>query len=227
MEYNKKKFSNNSKLFIILFQIVLLFNIIKTQTNECSKQTPFLISDECKNSCTKEEYDSKVCILNNNIIKSQNLTNIIYLGDFKFRYVNFASYSNGDMVLETTSYPELNKRIFYGLSQNGWPFFKSEINGEETETPFYFKTIYNESKFESENSVIMHSTNGNEYYLSLSKLECYTELFDFKNDEFFSKPTTQFSSYVIVNSLRHSFFPLSTKNTGKLDFAPVLFCWKL
>ena len=221
MVYNQNRFTNNSKFFFQIYQIFFLINIIKSQANECEKQKPFFKSNECTNLCTKEEYDSKFCILTNHIIKSQNLTNIIYIGDFKFRYVNFASYSNGDMVFETTSNSELNKRIFYGLKQNGRPLFKDKNNGDEI--PFYSKKTNNEAKFESESLVIKHSLNGKEYYLSISKEDCYTELFDFENDEYFSKTTSLFVSFLNVESLRHSFFPLSTKNTGNNYY--YMFCF--
>ena len=68
------------------------------------------------------------------IIKTQNeITNIIWIGDIDFRYINFATFSNGDMIIETTSYPFNAKRMFYGLKQNGEYFFN--VNGKST--PFY------------------------------------------------------------------------------------------
>ena len=67
------------------------------------------------------------------IIKAKNLTNIIWIGDKDFRYVNFAKLSNGDMVIETTSFPGNYKRMFYGLKNNGEYYFKE--NGKTT--PFY------------------------------------------------------------------------------------------
>ena len=60
---------------------------------------------------------------------SNNLTNIINIEKEYFRYVNFATYSNGDMVFLTSSYnyfdnPYKKERIFYGLKKNGRPLFK-------------------------------------------------------------------------------------------------------
>ena len=39
------------------------------------------------------------------INKAQKITRIINIGDLNYRYMDFASYSNGDMVVETTSFP--------------------------------------------------------------------------------------------------------------------------
>ena len=44
-------------------------------------------------------------------------TNLIEVGEKNFRYLTFASYSNGDMILSITAYPKNQKRIFYGLKK--------------------------------------------------------------------------------------------------------------
>ena len=59
-------------------------------------------------------------------INSTNLTNIINAGPEYFRYLNFANYSNGDMVFLTNSFKQndiiQNTRIFYGLTKKGGLF---------------------------------------------------------------------------------------------------------
>ena len=67
------------------------------------------------------------------IDKTKWLNNIIIIGDRKYVYVNFGLFSTGDIVVETTGYPLLPKRMFYGLKQNGRPFFGND--------PYYYKTI--------------------------------------------------------------------------------------
>ena len=39
------------------------------------------------------------------IDKNQIINRIIFIGNLSYRYMNFASYSNGDMVVETTCFP--------------------------------------------------------------------------------------------------------------------------
>ena len=58
------------------------------------------------------------------IIKTQWFNNIIRIGDKDFRYVNFANYSNGDIIVETTSCPGNSKRMLYGIKSNGRPYYK-------------------------------------------------------------------------------------------------------
>ena len=57
------------------------------------------------------------------LVKPQEITSVVWIGDKDFRYVNFANYSNGDMVVETTAKPASSNRMFYGLKQNGDYFF--------------------------------------------------------------------------------------------------------
>ncbi len=54
----------------------------------------------------------------NNII-----TNIILVGDKYSKYINFATYSNRDIIIEISTYPGNSKRYFYGLKNDGREFF--------------------------------------------------------------------------------------------------------
>ena len=78
------------------------------------------------------DFDEKKCEIDNEIVKTQWLNNIIWIGDKDFRYVNFATYSNGDMIVETTSNPGNSKRMFYAIKKNGRSFFKSKTQNIKT-----------------------------------------------------------------------------------------------
>ena len=79
------------------------------------------------------------CLISNNtIITSQWLNNIICIGDNDYKYVNFANFANGDMVVEITSMPEALKRYFFGIKGDGKPLFKNgkyhasiEVSGQD------------------------------------------------------------------------------------------------
>ena len=76
----------------------------------------------------RREYKNQNFSVANETIKTQLITNIIWIGDKGFRYINFANYSNGDMIIETTSNPGNSKRMFYGLKNNGEYLFKQKEN---------------------------------------------------------------------------------------------------
>ena len=206
------------KIFTKLFQIFLLFFKIKseiTQITECPRDLPILISNDCKlEYCEKSQFDSNYCQIKNSTVKTQWLNNINVISDRNYRYINIASSSNGDMIIGTTSYPGTTKRIFYGLKQNGRPFFKDKETNEETF--HYSKEVvgedYSEGKYESESIIIKHSNTGKEYFLSVSKMSCYAEMFDLDNDEVHFHPSYYFAAGLFIVSIRNTFFSFATQN---------------
>lgn len=112
-----------TNIFYIIL-ILFLFHNINSEIKQCSKETPILMSGECiLDYCPN---DSSGCIIANPTIKTQWLNKVIVFGDLKYRYINFATYENGDMVVEATDYPDTKKRMFFGISQNGRPFFTKD-----------------------------------------------------------------------------------------------------
>ena len=182
--------AKNFCIIIILF--FLLFHFI---LNECDRDTPIKLPDgSCvMKYCTKEEYESEKCILDNPIIKTQYLNNIIKIGEPKFRYLNFIQFSNGDMIFGASSYPANNTRFFYGLKSNGRYYFKKNNNSEET--PFKCLISDNEDgkKYESANSILI--SDGKEYLISIGRVGTYTELFDFENSKIISRKTEDLIGY--------------------------------
>ena len=198
------------KIFL-LYKLIFFYINIKPAASECPRDQPISISGECKlEYCTKNQFESKYCIINNSYAKTKWINNLIFIGELYFRYINFATYSEGHLVLETTCYPVNPKRMFFGIKQNGRPFFTNKTNNEETF--YYSKTLdsENEKSLESKVFIIKESTdNGKEYFLSLSKLECNAELFDFDNDIVYKKTISDFTTLSSIFSLRHAFFSFS------------------
>ena len=110
------------QLFIFLLQI---YKIINT---ECPKETPISLSNGLcvLKYCTKEEFKNGTCTISNDTIKTQWLTNIIWIGKETYRYVNMANYSNGDFIIATTAYEGDSERMFYGLKKNGEYLFEED-----------------------------------------------------------------------------------------------------
>jgi hypothetical protein len=150
---------------ILLF---LLFHIIIME--DCEREFPIKLSNgECVlQYCTKEDYESKECTINNTIIRTQFPNNIIIVGEISFRYLNFMTFSNKDMVFETSSYPMNNKRIFYGLKQNGRYYFKK--NNSEEETPFNYLIADKEEEGKLESINYNIKIKKKEYIISIGRL---------------------------------------------------------
>ena len=124
-----KKYKKSNSLF--LFNLIFFLHIIKAEIPECSKDQPILISGQCKlKYCTKNQFDLKQCILNNNIVKTQWINNLIIFGDNSYRYLSYATFSNDDIVIESACYPFKQKRMFYGLKVDGRPLFINKTNNK-------------------------------------------------------------------------------------------------
>ena len=176
-------------LHLLGYLIMLLCNV-EIILFECPIELPILLQNNtcALLNCSESDFETKYCQINNTQIKTQWITNIIIIGDLDFRYINFGTFSNGDFVVGTTACPRSNKRMFYGLKNNGRGFFKN--NSKETE--FYWFQAENEEqsgkKYEAE--LVIAKLNegddkGKEYIVSLSKAETYAELYDFENDELY------------------------------------------
>ena len=214
-------YKKSSKFLLLLIKILFFIKSIEAEITECPRDKPISKLNDCKlDYCSKAQFDSKDCEIKNSIIETQWLNNIIVIGDQSYRYINFGTYSNGDMVIESTCYPGKTKRMFYGLKQNGRPFFINKNNNEET--PYYSVNVEGQDEllgnFEAEGIIIKDSNNGKEYFFSVSKLGCYAEIFDFDNDKVYYKKVSVFSSYLYVNSLRNSLFSFPTTDLNYYYF---------
>ena len=200
------------KIFNILFLLLFIFKIIESQNLECGKNEPFLKSNRCTSEpCPKEGLNSNDCIINNKMIKTQWLNNIILIGGLGFRYLYFANYSNGDMVIGIASNPIKPERVFFGLTHDGKPLFK------ENEEEKFFKSINitddNYQQYEGEGFIIKSNfaeTYGKEYFFMVSKVGCNAEIFDFTNNRAYAKTSSSFTGLVYLYSNRNGFVSLES-----------------
>ena len=156
-------------------------------------------------------YINIIIIIN---IRTQELNNIFNIGKKDYLYVNFASYSNGDMILETTTGNQNdNNRLFYGFKSNGRGYFKNEINYSiDINQP----TSPKREKYQSENIVIKEANNkinNKEYLISIPKEITYVEIYDFENNKVFQKRIETFTGLDKITSFRHSSISLRYNNS--------------
>ena len=216
--YNNDQIKNKTFYFLLL---LLFFKIIATQIiggGRLPTTTP----------TTKKRVDTENLIIYISKFRQFNstkvidethlLNNIRILGHHPYRYISFGTFSSGDMLVETTSCQGSTIRVFYGLSQNGRPFFKNKTNSEETH--FYsINTSTTNGQCEIESSIIKSSEPenfGKEYFFSLTKSDGYAELFDFDNEIAHSKLLTEFTNNMGIKSIRHAI--VSMYNTDLDNF---------
>ena len=95
------------KLYLLYFLLIIKYILCDCVRNEIGQ-----ISEEIK--------------------RMQYFSSIIQIGDENARYINFANFSNGTMIIEVSYFPVNNKRTFFGLNADGSYFFEKESNHQYT-----------------------------------------------------------------------------------------------
>ena len=185
------------KLLFLLSKIILIFILIDyTKNKEClDRNNPILFTstNECVlRYCTEKEFESNICI-KNKYLEVQWLNKIIKFGDKNSRFTKIAKYDNEDIIFFSAVPSGNTSPFFYGLKENGRPFF----NEDGKETPYYSleKTLTNIEDptlleyDDGEILIIKMGDNNEEYMLNVGKKDKFTELYDFKNKKVYLKQT--------------------------------------
>ena len=182
------------------FEIFILLNVFFLKTfvlnNECDRDTPILTENGCElKYCSNEKFTSLECSVNNTIIKTQWLNNIILFDFDKLRYGSFTINSKGDMIFECST--NGNIRVIYWLNKDGSFYFENE-NGEKIPTKIIIVNNGDENPTRYESSIMLVSINNDkEYLLSIPIYKCSVELYDLENNEVSFVPTLDFTNYLI------------------------------
>ena len=189
--------------FIFLFSVFFL-NIFITHCEDCEKDTPILTSTGCKMQyCTKSEFDSGDSSINNTIIKTQWLNDIILFDfDKNIRYGSFTINSKGDMIYEC-SVKNTAIRLFYWIKRDGSFHFKND-NGETIPTKIIILPngdIF-PKRFESQIIFVLANDNSErENLISISLWEGSTEYYNFENMDYSFFLSINFTNYDIHSQI--------------------------
>ena len=185
---------------IFIFSIILPLSFCK-----CDLDTPINKNGVCNLTyCTEDEFKDGICSIDNDIIKTQWLNNIILFNDYKYRFCCFSINSKGDMIAEYSTEEKNGIRLFYGLKQDGNYFFK---NSNDINFPTKIITIKDKDgnfsiRYESNSLFVSvnNITDTNEYLIGISLYYGNVELFNFEsNNESFIE-TQDFTGYVIYST---------------------------
>ena len=205
------KFILFKKRFFIstLVYLSFLFHLSKSNDFSCNKTHPILKNDECLSIyCSEEEFNSSICIINNEIIKTQWLTNIMAISGTDYRHIHPFLTSKEDLIIQTTSLLGTSERNFYGITREGRYYF---TDSEEKESPYFsinaMKTdsIENIYKYDGTAFAVQLEYDENDYFFSIGTYGACAELIDYK-----SKTITRILSenfyYVTIVSEKSSTF---------------------
>ena len=169
-----KAFLKNMSLIIFL----IFSNLFLVTLKECYKTEPILKGGSCQLTyCKESQFKTNECSINNAIIKTQWLNNVIRISNNLYRYINVISNKNGDMFIETSPVSSAQNRNFYGLKTNGRPYFQN------IELPFYALEELSVGLKRDYSELFNIVLSNNEEYLMSISIDGYVEIYDFDNNQ--------------------------------------------
>ena len=167
----------NYIIIVFLFQLIIILYNINFCSN-CNITHPIRKFGECiSTGCSIYEFKDNVCIIENDIIKTQLLTNIIIYTREGIAYANLATTPDNNLMC-ISSYLGLDTTEFlYGLKSNGRDYFFID----NKETPF---NEINSLNYRNEGVIygIKLSGGNKEYIIAFGDNYACFQLFDFENN---------------------------------------------
>ena len=169
--------------------IIFVYNLETIISSSCNYTHPIKKGDICTiGECSKEDFDSNICTIENDIIKDQWFSSIILFTEKNINYATLVTTPNGDLIC-TSTYSSLTKKYYYGIKKNGRPYFL--IDNKET----YFATS-DSNKARNEGNIyaikLSGSTDNKEYVIAFGNNDSNFELYDFDNNDVYYKETKSF-----------------------------------
>ena len=216
MKENKQNKKNKINFFFhsLLSKFIFLLNIIKI-CGLCDKDAPLLKDGFCQSYCTRNEINTGVCQIENEIIKTQWMDNTIYFTDGT-HYINLLNTQKDILIILLSEFPGSNKRYFYALDQEGRGYFNQ--NGEQV----YQKVISISStstitRYESFSFLIKlkEKTQSKEYIMDIGKEPQLLQIYDFEQSKITAKDISQvFTKISRVHLFLGAFTPLNDSSSN-------------
>ena len=197
------KLKNLSNTFYFLLNLISFLYNIKFCSN-CDIANPIKKNDECINvGCTIEEFKSNICTIENDIIKTQWITQLIIFSEYGVSYSTLATTPNNDLICISSHYSTSNtKQYFYALKNNGRSYFLKD----NEETPF---NEVDSGTQRNEGNIFGINLNGGdkEYIIGYGNNFAYFELYDFEdNNRVYNKEGKSFFETGFINFRKGSIF---------------------
>ena len=201
---NSKK---KDKIFI--FKIFLFLNIIHYGIFETcnNRDIPYLLNGVCVESCGEDNSNS--CILDNEIIKTQYLNNIIYIENINIEFYNIEVSENNNLYFFLSEYPQSNVRTIYMLNNKGYGLLNEN-------DPIYNNNINDPSgigRYEADIFTfrLLSDTDDKEYLISITKCDQLMEIYDFGANKVYFTRTMDFFDIIAIYTIIGTHIKLKNK----------------
>ena len=84
--------------------IYIFYNFLNLVICICDKDNTKKKNNNCQSIyCTENEFQNNICLIDNDIIKTQWLNNFIDFKEYRYRYTNMLTNEDGDLILFSSS----------------------------------------------------------------------------------------------------------------------------
>ena len=184
---------------ILKFFIFILFHIhFSISIEECDIDFPIFKDGTCQlTNCTDDEFKNETCIIKNEIMKTQWITDIKNYAEIANQYSNIILTESGDLISIISAYPETTVRYFFGIKKNGRAYFSDNKMTHEISISCTASGTGSCGRFES----ILFETiiGGQSYFVSIGKTPQNLEIYDLKNDKSYYISLSNLFSEIINN----------------------------
>ena len=204
-----KYFYSISYYFSLKF--IVFFYLIKFCELSCDINAPFLKNEICTSSCSIQEIKNEDFKIDNEIYKTQWINNIIYISSSISTYVNIKTTQYEDLIILVSSFERPNKRLIYGLTQEGRGYFTTD-NEENKIFELSISSSIEMKRYESEIFIAKLSTNTQkEYLISFGHTLSTIEIYDLdKKNVIISYYKDTFYNVASIYQLRGAYSALNT-----------------
>ena len=132
---------------LLLFKLIIISRLILNLVSiECNRSYPIFRNNECVSTyCNETQFSKGECIIDNPIIRTTWLTNIIIFENTNGEIDFFYDYRNLEKIMLKTSFSNSTERLYYGMEykddkqyifydddKNYFPYIKKNTNLLET-----------------------------------------------------------------------------------------------
>ena len=198
------------KLYHLILQIIFIYiKQIKFYKCICDKDNPIKKNNNCQSIyCTENEFQSNICLIDNDIIKTQWLNNFIDFKEYRYRFTSLLTNEDGDLIL-FSSPEELNgQRLIFRIKKNGKPYYKNNNNEEIfSKNKIVLDGDYN-GALRYESQVFLIKVNNDNYdenkqfLVSISLYYGFMEIYDIDDNDipFSIVSVRDFGDYIIYST---------------------------
>ena len=169
----------NNKFYLnCIFKIIILFNIFFCSlTTTCTKDLPILKNDQCVSYCEKNEFISGECEINDPIIKTKWLNNIITFENTNSNFLlSLNKEEDNDIMLFITTLSNNKDRIFYIIK--GIEEYIIKNNTDNSYVPYSKRKVPQTESSEMTNFDITTITLNYNYLILIGNEKSYIQIYN-------------------------------------------------